>query len=85
MELKNTILISTDDKEFYEKLNEFAHNYCLNNDANIAVYKLDYKFGKKVKEKMFEWKEVVWFGLGVRDCGISIHFNCSTLRLYSRI
>ena len=54
MELKNTILISTDDKKFYEKLNEFAHNYCMKNDANIAVYNLDYKFGEKVKKMMFE-------------------------------
>lgn len=54
MELKNTILISTDDERLEEVLNNFLAKYCDVNEVNVAVYGLTYEFGKKVKEKMFE-------------------------------
>lgn len=54
MELKNTILISTDDERLEEVLNDFLARYCEVNEVNAAVYGLNYKFAKEVKGKMFE-------------------------------
>lgn len=52
--LDNTFVIRTDDKDFKEALGQFLSNHCDKNNVNAACYGLNETGAKKVMDIVFE-------------------------------
>lgn len=52
--LENTFVIRTDDKDFKQAINEFLSSHCDKNKVNAACYDLSKTGAKKVMDIVFE-------------------------------